>query len=107
MSKELEALELLLDYAKSSIDETSEMIDVEEAYVWIKQALTPPTADEVCKALSDAIGHKVKYEEHRNKMFSTSCYMAAQYTVDGVKLGFHFKPHLITLLGQFYEGEIE
>ena len=103
MSKELEALKYF--YTVSQNGNHPEL--VEDAYRILKDHLTPPTADEVCKALSDYFGFYYYYQD------------GYFYKSDGIKYiyplkvsGFteiqlydgHLPPHLITLIGRFYEG---
>ena len=108
MSKELEAFDRVWeDCSKLDLDYVSKhnlMDDLRE----IKKALTPPTADEVCKALSDYFGFDYYYQD------------GYFYKSDGIKYiyplkvsGFteiqlydgHLPPHLITLIGRFYEAQ--
>ncbi len=100
MTKELEALREIYNgmYNKQGF--------VKE-FKAIERALTPPTADDVCKALSEYFGFSFYYQDN---FF---------YRSDGIKYiyplkvsGFteiqlydgHLPPHLITLIGRFYEG---
>ena len=63
---------------------------------YIKKALTPPTADEVCKALSEYLKRNVYYEDGMFKVHSD---------VYGEIVDLNtLPPHLITLIGRFYEG---
>ncbi|MDY0278385.1 MAG: hypothetical protein RBQ97_09925 [Acholeplasma sp.] len=109
MNKELEALKLDLEEFKLS--KTTEFIllrfDREEALNMLK-ALTPPTVDEVCKALSDFLREEISYD---NKQFhyiikNTQCLMFVTETYDNntFSLGVYLPPHLITMIGRFYEG---
>lgn len=78
-------------------------------YEPIKQALTPPTADEVCEALIKHIKREVTY---RDKGFYIVCDNGL-YLITKIQSGGHMvfdltytlPPHLITLIGRFYEGE--
>jgi len=55
MNKELKALDYLMkgDYEKSAFDLPE--------YELVRKALTPPTAEEVCKAMSEYLGEEVRY----------------------------------------------
>jgi hypothetical protein len=85
--------------------------EIEEAlneYVELKKALTPPTADEVCKALSEWFhSDSVKYSnitfmfEMYDQIICKISQFGIVYFMDGLP------PHLITLIGRFYEGEIK
>ena len=70
-----------------------------------------PTADEVCEALSEFIGREVSYT---NKQFhyiikntQVLIYVTETYNNKTFSLGVYLPPHLITLIGRFYEGEIK
>jgi len=82
-----------------------------EALYHIEKALTPPTAEEVCKALSEFVGREVSYT---NKQFhyiikntQVLIYVTETYNNKTFSLGVYLPPHLITLIGRFYEGEIK
>jgi hypothetical protein len=72
----------------------------------IKQALTPPTADEVCKALSDYYGKEVKVDKrYNNTTFVCDGRNIAWVDNNGsVQINQPKPPHLITLIGRFYAG---
>ena len=106
MSKVLEALKYIKSIAKKDIvhGDWSEDVSIKI----IEQVLTPPTADEVCKALSDYFGFDYYYQD------------GYFYKSNGIKYiyplkvsGFteiqlydgHLPPHLITLIGRFYEAQ--
>ena len=69
----------------------------------LEQALTPPTADEVCKALGEHYDRKVKYINKRFRRFYSNC---DRNEIIDLQSLIRF-PHLITLIGRFYEGEIK
>ena len=112
MSKELEALERLF----SNLDKYMGYYDEQDCHVenggeldydLVKKALTPPTADEVCKALSDYFGFNYYYQDEffyksdGNKyvyLLKVSGFTEIQL-YDG-----HLPPRLVTLIGRFYEG---
>jgi len=67
-----------------------------------------PTADEVCKTLSEFVGREVSYT---NKQFhyiikntQVLIYVTETYDNNTFSLGVYLPPHLITLIGRFYEG---
>ena len=105
MSKELEALEYF--YTVSQNGNHPEL--VEDAYRILKDHLTPPIAEEVCKALQEdckikkvLYGNGRFYDEEDNETIVSQCY------VDEV-LNVNFQYHIlniksITLIGRFYEG---
>jgi hypothetical protein len=78
-------------------------------YLEMEQALTPPTADEVCKALSDYYGKEVKVDKrYNNTTFVCDGRNIAWVDNNGsVQINQPKPPHLITLIGRFYEGEIK
>ena len=85
MSKELEALEI------------------------IKQALTPPTAEEICKALKDYFGFDFYY--HDNIFYDNSnCRFIYPLKISGVTelqlYDGHLPLHLIEVIVKFYKGVI-
>ena len=94
MSKELEALKYF--YTVSQNGNHPEL--VEDAYRILKDHLTPPTADEMCKQLSEAYGSRVYY----NNVLDIWYYGEFSVTLDGI---LDMKRYdLITLIGRFYEG---
>ena len=111
MSKELEALERIYE---------NEFYDMSEEYDLVKKALNelealkkPPTVEEVCKALSEFTGQDVLYSEVTHEFYyteNTSGPISHEQFItetygDGLwSLGVYLPPHLITLIGRFYEG---
>lgn len=81
----------------------------------IKQALDelealkkPPTVEEVCKALSECLAKDVSYgaKQFYYTIKNTECIMFVTETYgDGLwSINEYLPPHLITLIGRFYEG---
>jgi hypothetical protein len=108
MNRELEALETILDYV--NLDEYDyETKGVRNAEMILKKSLTPPTADEVCKALSDYFGEEVIVDDRFNntvfkiKNGNNIAYM----TGNNIQITQGLSPRLTKILGQFYEGEIK
>jgi hypothetical protein len=112
MNKELEALNLL----SMEIDKIPHYDERVERFIQaisiIKQALTPPTAEEVCEALNDFI-YSLDYDGNPKFMYSVGtksfictngwgiyCDIYGKIDVDFIPL----PPHIITLLGRFYEN---
>ncbi|MCK9319973.1 hypothetical protein [Methanoculleus sp.] len=62
---------------------------------------TTPTADEVCKALSDYWGNPVQYDERRC-LFEMYIGDNTWKPVELLRMRIE-KPHIITLIGRFYE----
>ena len=74
----------------------------------------PPTADEVCKALSeylrlDKFNSKCIFED--NNFYERCDDGVLETIIDNdnglIDIYFNLPPHLITLIGRFYEGEIK
>jgi len=68
----------------------------------IAKALTPPTADEVCEALSKYWGNPVQYDE-RHDLFEMYVGDNTWKPIELLRMRIG-KPHLITLIGRFYQG---
>lgn len=107
MNKELEALELILEYV--NLDEYDyETKGIRNAETLLKKALTPPTRDEVCKALSEYYKFKVDYFD--KAFFLTSGFTNVKFCIfqeNGrvfVNESYAVPPHLITMIGKFYES---
>lgn len=110
MSRELEeALEYLQDVVYT-FDNEQELID--KAFELIKQTLTPPTADEVCQALSEYYNSPMYYEKTKYKDgFHNGNVYAIMYENGEIKFTtkyFNAKlpPHIIEMLGAFYKEEL-
>lgn len=112
MSKELGALEIFLGTDEGGIDSLLLNIDkyatgkmclfTEEEYDIIKNALTPPTEEEVCKALSEHYDKRVIYEVGQFYVAvskSNKCNVYNFVDINALKS----KPYLITMIGSFYE----
>ena len=103
MNKDLEALKTITQ-TNVAIDES---VHVEAVRV-IEQALTPPTRNEVCKALSDYYKFKVDYCD--KAFFLTSGFTNVKFCVyeeNGrvfINDSYAVPPHLITMIGKFYES---
>jgi len=107
MGKLIESLEKLIKLARMGDSEfdlnpMGNIDDIEENYKIIKLALQsrPITSDEICEATS-CIGHKVTYDKNR-KLFSSKYHLVAQLTVDGLRIGFHFKPSIAHKITTFF-----
>lgn len=126
MSKELEALKTLvdnLDQARlkelsSNDDYWMKYEEVSDAIQYIEKALTPPTADEVCKALSKWVDendnitypNEIYYDENR-KTFYTYNYLD-EWTpiVENGKLLYvmiDLPINIHKMVISFYEGEVK
>jgi hypothetical protein len=137
MSKELELLnEVEKSFLYGTAGQYKEQLKTEYIEP-IKQALTEleelrkvPTADEVCEALSEYYGLEVKHDYHEHEdidktYFNSKFYFekkktdikGQEYTIQRVICigdesgiswnAYYLPPHLITLIGRFYEGKVE
>lgn len=87
-----------------------------KTYELLKKALTPPTADEVCEALSEYLKAEVKYSPHKIKKNGFYLVDSGLYLVslgDDNQVNFSYNnwvkfnqlpPSLIIIIGRFYEG---
>ncbi|MCK9470163.1 MAG: hypothetical protein M0Q88_00225 [Bacilli bacterium] len=74
----------------------------------LEQALTPPTEEEVCKALSKYLDEKVWYENGCFYIGTPNEYEAVVYLFDDdVHFNVVLSPKIIILIGRFYEGVME
>jgi hypothetical protein len=90
---------------------------VEQALTELEELKRYPTADEVCEALGEFYKWKVSYSNERyNHMFyfEESKLGVLRFMNNGVyfiQSDYHktndLPPHLITLLGRFYENEVK
>ena len=93
---------------------TSKLVKDSCEYKTIEKALTPPTVEEVCKALSQFYKEQVSYSNDRhNHMFyfeksRLGIVMLLFENINFIRGDYHktnnLPPHLITLIGRFYEG---
>ena len=76
----------------------------------IVKALKPPTAEEVCKALIKYFEKPVYFEnlsffvQHYKRKQSYKDYSLNVYRNGKLKILYDLPPHLVTLIGRFYEG---
>lgn len=125
MSKELEALngikKVLAKYISEktgvSVEKHFEYLQYDTEISIVAKALTPPTADEVCEALSkceDLDKHSFITYMPENKSFTLfkqfrddDCYEAdlVRYEKGTIYIAKHYPPHLITLIGRFYKAQ--
>ena len=111
MSKELEALEKLGEKERiTGVKNACYLVDKiknDSEFETVKQALTPPTVDEVCKALSEYLKEEIIYESTSFLYKGSYAEVCALGNLNGVYFSTHLPPHLIALIGRFYEGEIK
>ena len=111
MSKELEVLRVIEEsYLHGTAGEYREKL--RKDILVLEKALTPPTADEVCEALEEETGKRVKYKEDNQAFieFDSQKYILLPSDV-GIVFGItvHYRLHAKTLImiGSFYEGDEE
>ena len=105
--KELEALdEILIAFRQASGCEFSETN--KKSYDVLVKALTPPTQDEVCRQLSEYYSNKFReiYDfQYKNEEFIGFIRHKAIYLNEQELNNFIVDaPHLLTLIGRFYQG---
>ena len=110
----LQDLNILQTNAVEGLEQTQNTIDSQKCIDNIRKYVTPPTSEDVCEALSEWVGRDVKYNQDLNEFY----YEWRTNGEDGIamivgnslgKVKFYretFIPHLITLIGRFYE-EVE
>ena len=104
MSKELEALELF----ENSIAD----IHQQTAYEILKQALTPPTQEDLCEALKNYMYPNTRYrvnynqsEKEFNGRIGTIVSLGSYLKTPKIIFEVSLPPHLLTMIGRFYEEE--
>ncbi len=110
MSKELEALNRIEHALCRGIQSINTLPLLLSDCNDLKNYLTPPTADEVCKALSGWFDEKFYYDVNQKEFYTKA--LNGQHSVVKLKKNeIHFggwytmPPHLITLIGRFYEAQ--
>ena len=115
MSKELEAFRSLMERLSNNVtlnewDLCNKDMQTVEDFIE-KKALTPPTEEEVCKALSEYFEKTVYFFENRGffvqrykEKQSYRDYSLSVYSNGKLRIFHPFPPHLVTLIGRFYEG---
>ena len=108
MSKELEAFDRVWeDCSKLNLDYVSKhnlMDDLRE----IKKALTPPTADEVCEALSEQLKTQIKIGKNKHGItfnYAETGKKIISLNYDLIHINVQLPYNLITLIGRFYEAQ--
>jgi len=118
--KELEALEKIKyyepvvchyeNYKDAPMDD-----EQKETYELLRKALTPPTKEEVCKALSEYLDREVKINNDKSFYYTEEkqyygecdeiiCGFSWNDDIRTISFEFDLPPNLITLTGKFYEG---
>ena len=105
--KELEALKRLRngydDKYYKQFTSSAEMQDID--YNIVLKALTPPTQEEVCKALSEYLKEEVIYNERWGFMTKNSMRVIICKWHNGkIKFNDDYHVHIYELIGRFYQG---
>lgn len=71
---------------------------------------TPPTEQEVCEALSEYFKKDVKFSKETKEFYYwedeyMTVFITETYGDGRYNLGVYLPPHLITLIGRFYEAQ--
>lgn len=112
---------LIIEYYSTvnEIGQDEMQIDFDKALSIIKQALTPPTEQEVCEALSEWLKEdkpelwvkKVQHDTGGFHYYNNEDYEVYLVEYDDIDKTMFFTqwlpPHLITMIGSFYEGEVK
>lgn len=109
VNKEIEAL---WKEIRDEAEPFTAIQQLEKMDTFINEALTPPTADDVCKLYellyrTPLIYNKTmkRFEEIKGGR-AKGRYIATLYPF-GLKIYHPLKLHLITLIGRFYESEVK
>jgi hypothetical protein len=104
MSKELEdAIEQIEELNIVNEDMEAYNIKRDEWWLIIKQSLTPPTEQEVCEALGEHFGKEVTYSKKTSGFYLGKKRITSYFPHNKYLIRCYLPPHLITLIGQFYE----
>jgi len=118
MSKELEAFQnIKLALAKHLSEDTGVSVEKHLEYIEndtdienVGKALTPPTEEEVCELLSKHYnGYDVYFRQATQEFIIESEFAGIEDTAaykrnENIFIELPLPPHLITLIGKFYEG---
>jgi len=77
-----------------------------EEFEIVKKAITPPTAEEVCDEYFKTTKRHLRYIE-KTKCFMSGELIVAIKVTNGIGIIGSQPPHLITLIGRFYEGVVK
>ena len=81
------------------------LLSENEELVIIKQALTPPTASEVCKELFAELGRDVNYNQQKKQFeFENGSMILGIDTTNNIIFDTYVTPKTFSLIGRFYEG---
>ena len=106
MNKELVYLADLHSHTNCDIEDIDCKNIVQKSYSVLRQALTPPTEDEVIKALSEYLPLESNYYYDREKRYfgNTDLTIICLMPKGKLYIAYMLPPHLITMIGKFYES---
>ena len=116
MNKELEGFKKSLDTMIGNQVDVIGMSLTRDTANLLASLLTPPKADEVCKAFGECYKQQVYYLKdnyHNGFHFKDSWFIVkfedgvVHFTVNSFIMANSLPPHLITLIGKFYEGGVK
>lgn len=107
-SKNYGKLGALPQYVRDKIHRLCDF--AESADKMVMSYLTPPTEQEVCEALGEYLKEPVWLDDNGNIRIATQwvvnkIYLKGKYA--GLNIQVVLPPHLITLIGRFYEGKVK
>ena len=122
MNKELEALEAIGETftdEKEIAPYKSLKLNTYKEYNIIKQALTPPTEEEMCEILTNIVGEKVSFCNDKNFSYMFYCgddlwkteEILISYNVRKGKIEFEgywiYSPSVLEKIAKFYKGVVD
>ena len=114
MSKELERIFNDLEYYTKKKDSNyftkRDLMLLDKLHQLLKQAQTPPTEEEVCKALGKYYENNITYNKEEKAFYLYEYHNARdrilrlnQFGGIDITIGFIPTPHLLTMIGKFYK----
>ena len=94
------------DKIKWELVDTKGLTELFSYFDEIEEALTTPTEQEVCEAINDFLGGRTTYFSltfYNKNIKKDVCYLNYK---DDIEINEDLPPHLITMIGKFYEGEM-
>ena len=98
-------IELYEGGMNKELENTQLFLDLGSVLYRVEKALTPPTEEEMCKALSEHLGEKIVFEGfslHNIDMSKGVCVFNPK--TKEIEIIVELPPHLIIMIGRFYEG---
>ena len=96
----------LSDYLGEGLINERKMIS--QALTELEELKRYPTSEEVCEALSEYLGRDVTYNDGTFELvYDDYTLFICECSKNNVAIGMTLPPHLITLIGRFYENEVK